>query len=256
MDTTVVKALSLLEALARSDEPRGVTELANETGLTKANVHRLLRTLLAHGYVIQHEDHAKYALSTKMWQLGSRAISRLDVSDVARPVVRDLCAQADESVQFAIPDGDAVIYVDKADSTHPLRATTQIGSRVPAHCVSSGKSMLAFSEELRSRLKYPLARYTPTTITKKPALEAEFARIREAGYSVNRGEWREGVWGIAAPIFDARGKVIASIGIWGTESRLGGASIKRLGGIVAAAASRISSQLGHAGPAHNNPTPE
>ncbi|MGB6105288.1 MAG: IclR family transcriptional regulator [Pusillimonas sp.] len=246
MDKTVAKALGLLETIALSDRPRGVTELSLELGMTKANVHRLVKTLQQLGYLQQQEQGSQYLATLKLWELGSAITRRLAPADIARPVLRALCAKADESAQLAVLDGSTVVYVDKADSSHPLRATTQIGSRIPAHSVSCGKAILAFSDRHRARLEYPLAEYTPCTLKTKDEFEADMARAQADGFAVNRGEWREGIWGIAAPIHDANGEVVASIGVWGSEQRFEGEATARLGALVLDAATQVSAKLGYA----------
>lgn len=247
MDTTVLKALRVLEALAAKEAPRGVTEIADELGLTKANGHRLLRTLLAAGYVSQDDASKRYRLSLKLWQLGITALDRLDLTDAVRPDLRALADAADESVQLAVMEGDSVVYIDKADSRHALRATTQVGSRVHPYCVSTGKALLAFSDGALDRLTFPLAAFTPATITTRDRLERELAAVRRRGYAVNRGEWRQGIWGVAAPIRDATSTPVAAISVWGPEVRFRGSATARLGALVIAAAARISARLGHRG---------
>lgn len=245
MDTTVLKALTVLESLARSREERGVTEISQELGLTKANCHRLLRTLLGAGYVVQDDATKRYRLSLRMWEMGVGALDRLDVPETIHPHLRALADAADESVQLAVMEGASIVYVDKADSRHPLRATTQVGGRVPAYCVSTGKALLAFSEHGLERLAYPLAAFTTATITTRAKMEREMAAIRRAGYAVNRGEWREGIWGVAAPIRDATVLPVAAVGVWGPELRFRGSAVARLAERVIAAANTISSRIGY-----------
>ncbi len=195
MDTTVLKALAVLESLARSREERGVTELAAALGLTKANCHRLLRTLTSAGYVVQDDETKRYRLSLRMWEMGVGALDRLELTETMHPHLRALADAADESVQLAVMDGASIVYVDKADSRHALRATTQVGSRVPAYCVSTGKALLAFTDHGLDRLAFPLRAFTPATITARTRMERELEAIRRMGYAVNRGEWREGkIW--------------------------------------------------------------
>jgi len=251
MEKTLLKGIQVLEALSASPAPRGVSELAAELGITKANAHRLLRTLVEAEYVIQDEASARYALSLRMWEKGVAALSGLDLGDVARPRLRQLCGEADESVQLAVLQGSDVVYIDKADSRHPLRATTQVGSRVPAYSVSTGKALLACTDGALSRLRFPLKRFTPSTIGSREQLEREFAQIIREGYAVNRGEWREGIWGIAAPIHDAQGMPLAAVDVWGPELRFRGTATRRLARLVVACAASISRSLGYrdAGPA-------
>ena len=245
MDKTVAKALGLIEALSLSSEARGVTELADELDLTKANVHRLLKTLATLGFVRQAPGSARYELSLKLWEVASRVVHRLDLTAAARPVLHALCDETGESVQLAVRDGDSIVYVDKADSPQPVRATTQIGSRVPAHCVSTGKAILAHSDVAFSALKFPLPSFTPRTKTTRAELQDEFAQARRDGYAINRGEWRLGIWGVAAPIRDERNEVVAAVGAWGPEVRFRSAKLKAIGPSVVAAARRISIEIGH-----------
>ena len=245
MDKTVVKAFQVLEALSNSDKPRGVTELAAEVAMTKANVHRLVRTLTELGYVRQPEDTSRYEPSLKLWGLGANVVQKLDLTVVAAPIVRALRNECRESVQLAVRDGDAIVYVDKADSQRPVRATTRIGSRVPMHCISTGKAILAASESAFAALTFPLKRSTPHTRTTRPQLEKQLAEVRRVGYAVNRGEWREGIWGIAAPIRGADWEVTGAIGIWGPEDRFQGGALKNLAAAVVGAANNISAHMGN-----------
>lgn len=245
MDKTVFKALELLEELSRSEQPRGVTELSVKLGYTKANVHRLLQTLVECGYVHQEPGQTGYALTMKLWEMGSRSMRNLSITEVAHPVLRQLCDIANESVQLSVLEGAMVVYVDKADSSHPVRATSQIGSRVPAHCVSSGKAMLAYAPDRLAGLQYPLSRHTTNTLVGKAEFDRELAQVRAAGYAVNRGEWREGIWGIAAPIRDAAGAPVAAIDVWGLEERFQSDAVDRLAAHVVAAAAEISAKLGY-----------
>lgn len=248
MEKTLLKGLQVLEALAQSAEPRGVTELAAQLGITKANAHRLLRTLLSAQYVIQDPTSGRYALSMRMWEMGVAVLSSLELSDVARPRLRELCDEADESVQLAILQGTDIVYIDKADSRHPLRATTTVGGRVPAYTVSTGKALLAYTSGTAG-MRFPLKRFTASTLATRELLEHEFAQILEAGYAINRGEWREGVWGIAAPIRDMHGSIVAAVDVWGPELRFRGTSTTRLARQVMACAADISHALGFRAPA-------
>ena len=90
MEKTVVKAIELVETLARMDAPAGVTSLANELKLTKSNVFRLLNTLVKRGYVRRHEETGQYELTLKVWHLGIAVLSRMDLKKVASPYTQDL----------------------------------------------------------------------------------------------------------------------------------------------------------------------
>src|SRR5262252_416718 len=210
MEQTVQKALNLLEALVRSGQPRRLTELSRELGLTKPNVYRLLSTLSLLGYVKKDPATSLYSPTLKLWEMGSMLVRDVDLQSVSGPRLRRLCEETHESVQLAVFDSGYVVYVDKVDSPQPLKAITSIGSRVPATVVSTGKAMLAWmGPEALDRAVEHVKRYTPITMTKRKDIEHDLEQTRERGYAVNRGEFRVGVCGVGAPIRDRSGAVVA-----------------------------------------------
>ncbi len=247
MDTTVIKAIDVIEALARSDRPRGITELAEQLELTKSNVHRLLQTLGSRGY-LRRRDDGRYELSLRLWELGSLVLAKLDLKHVAYGHLQTLADLTRETVHLSVLDQRDVIYIDKIDSPEPVRAYSSLGGRAPAYCVATGKALLAFaSDDVIRAAGASLIPYTSRTIRTEPALRQALAQIRQDGYATNSGEWRESVCGLAAPIRDASGVVIAAVGISGPADRLKPKRLKSLAPAVVATAGSISSDLGHAG---------
>ena len=245
MDKAFVKGLALIEALAHSETPRGITSLASELRLTKSNIHRLLTTLAAHGYVCRQESDSAYLLGPKLWELGALVISRLDVAKVAHGSMAALAADTGESVHLSILDGAEVIYIDKIDSLHAVRAYSRVGGRAPAWCVATGKAMLAFSPAAALDAIAPhLSRFTEATITDLAGLQNEMDRIRLQRYAVNRGEWRKDVCGVGVPVRDTTSKVVAAIGISGPAARLKARQIKAFAPQVIKAGEAISAALG------------
>ena len=250
MEQTVQKAMNLLEALVRSGQPRRLTELARQLGLTKPNVYRLLSTLTVLGYVKKDADTSLYSPTLKLWEMGSLLVRDVDLVGVAGSRLRGLCEQCHESVQLAVFDSGFTVYVDKVDSAQPLKAITTIGSRVPATATSTGKAMLAWlpSESLDAAFQH-VKRYTPITLTRRKDIERDLEETRKRGYALNRGEFRAGVCGIAAPVRDRSGGVIASIGIWGAEKNILGTRHIELAQMAMAAARDVSRDLGFLEPA-------
>ncbi|GAA5234336.1 IclR family transcriptional regulator [Verticiella sediminum] len=238
------KGLAILEALARADAPMGVTELARELGMGKSGVHRLLRMLCDLGWV--REAQGRYACSLRIWEVGMRVADRLDLRQVAAPFLRELADATSETVHLSILDGIDVLYVDKIDSPQPVRAYSRVGGRAPAGCVATGKVLLAYAEAARvAEASAAMAPYTPRTIVDPQELEAELRRVRQQGYAVNRGEWRASVCGLAAPVFDARGEVVAALGISGPADRLTQKAMRAFEPAVTQAAHALSLALGH-----------
>lgn len=245
MEQTVQKALNLLEALVRSGQPRRLTELARQLGLTKPNVYRLLSTLTILGYVKKDPATTMYSPTLKIWELGSLLVRDVDLVTVAQPRLKRLATETRESVQLAVFDGGFAVYVDKVDSNQPLKAITSIGSRVPASVTSTGKALLAWMppEALDQSMPH-VKRYTPLTLTRRKDIEKDLEETRLRGYSVNRGEFRPGVCGIAAPVRDRSAGVIAAIGVWGAEKSILGARRDELAHLLVSAARDVSRDLG------------
>jgi DNA-binding IclR family transcriptional regulator len=247
MDKTLLKGLMLLEALAdQNGKPVTIQVLAEQVGLTKSNTHRTLQTLAHAGYATRDEASGNYRSTFKLFELGAKQMATVDVRQFAASHMRALVDLTQETVHLSILDGASVVYVDKIESAQPVRAYSVLGGHAPAYCVATGKILLAHqSREYLTHNLTHLEAHTKATITELPALKAELARAAANGYAVNRGEWRESVGGVAAPIFDAFGAVVAAIGISGPLERLSLKRMKELAPAVQAAASHISRAMGY-----------
>lgn len=245
LNTTLVKGLSLLEALARSPSPRGVSDLARELGLAKSNVHRTLQTLISTGYVCPASTAGKYVCTLRLFELASALMSRVDVRQEADPYMQALARTTRETVHLSVLDGTEIIYLHKVESPEPVRAYSTIGGRAPSHCVASGKALLAYQDDtFLAHLPAHLQSFTTHTITDRTALLHELADVRRQGYALNRGEWRESVCGLAAIVFDAAQRPVAAIGISGPVQRLGSARLRGYRGAVIDNARGVSTALG------------
>ena len=250
MEQTVQKAMNLLEALVRSGQPRRLTELSRELGLTKPNVYRLLSTLSILGYVKKDPVTTLYSPTLKLWEMGSLLVRDVDLVTVANPRLRRLAEETRESVQLAVFDAGFTVYVDKVDSPQALKAVTSIGSRLPATVTSTGKAILAWLPAAALDVSMThLKKFTPSTLTKRKDIEHDLEETRARGYSVNRGEFREGVCGMAVPVRDRTGQVVAALGVWGAESNILGPRREELAHQAMAAARDISRELGFIEPA-------
>ena len=245
MEQTVRKAFDVLEALAKSGEPRRLTDLARELSLTKPNVYRLLSTLSELGYVAKEEATSRYSATLKLWEMGSVLVHDANLITVTAPKLRSLCERTRESVQLAVYDAGYAVYVNKVDSPQPIKAMATIGSRIPAACASTGKAILAWLDE--SEVKHAMTlvkRFTPNTRTRRVDLDRDLDEARQKGFAVNHAEWRPGICGIAAPLRDHRGQVVAAIGVWGAEDKILGPRKEELGRLVIEAAADASRELG------------
>lgn len=248
MDKTFLKGLTLLEAMAKNDKSSGVTEMATQLGLHKSNVHRLLQGLVHQGFARRNPETSRYELTMKLWELGARVFNRLDVRQEALPFMRELAEETQETVHLSVLNGTDALYIEKIDSPQPVRAYTLVGGRAPAQCVATGKVLLAWADQdVLDQIVPKLEKFTPLSITTKAELEQEMETIRQQGYAFNRGEWREQVMGVAAPIFDVSGEVVAAIGLSGPSERLSLMQTQEAGQRLTDLAALISKRLGYYG---------
>lgn len=249
MEATLAKGLKMLEAVARSKGPRGVSELGRELGMTRSNAHRLLQTLSALGYVRHDPARGQYESTLRLFELGAAVAMQRDVRSVARPVMQQLEHEVRENVILSVRDGCEVIVLDRVEGTHTLRTYTPLGSRNPMHSTSAGKLLLAHApEDIVEAVAQSLEKFTPRTITTAAKLCIELERIRTQGYAVAQAEWREDVGGVSAPIRQADGTVTAALGVSGPIGRFKLPQIKAHLPHLLAATREISERLGYRGP--------
>jgi DNA-binding IclR family transcriptional regulator len=241
------RGLHVLETVAAANGPVGITDLSRQLGLAKGSVARLVATLVNMNYLVRIAETRKYQLGLKLWELGSKSITRLDIRSVARPVMEDLHHDTGETVHLTILSSEGrMVFLDKLDSTKGLRPNVQLGAHLPVHCVANGKAVLAGlpPEQLQAMLASKLQPYTKNTITRKRDLLAALERVREVGYAKNTGEYRDDVSGVAAAICDHTNFAVAALGISLPTSRMVGDNPEVLGRLVADRAREISRALG------------
>lgn len=238
MDTTAAKAFRVLERLARSERPCGVSELARELALPKSNLHRVLSTLTALGYAAR--TSGGYVATLRMWEVGVRVLNRISVQHAAAPYLDELAILSGETVHLAIRDGNAAVYVAIAEGIRAVRTETRTGERVPLHATAVGKTFLAWSPATAASDR--LESFTPATLVDPRLLRRELEAVRRQGYAVNRGEYLEGVAGLAAPITNFNGGVVASLALSGPADRFRPAALEAHAGRIKSFASRISSE--------------
>jgi IclR family KDG regulon transcriptional repressor len=248
MDSTLAKGLAVLDWLVRQGRPCRVSEVAQVFGLARSNAHRTLQTLVECGWATQDAASSAYRPSLRLFELGALVEAAADLRTLLHPHLAALAADTGETIHLAVLDGGEIVYLDKFDSPLPVAAYSRIGGRAPACCVASGKALLAALGEdtaaLRARLG-ELKAHTPNSLTDYAALEADLRRTRERGVALNREEWRLGVCGLGAPVFNARGEPVAAIGISVPSIRFSRAQVRILSERLLEAAAQAAGTLGY-----------
>ena len=220
---SVEHAVDVLEYMARVARPVGVSDVARQTGLSKAAVHHLLATLMARRLVIQESDSSRYRLSWALYELGASVVRDLELSRAARPHLDRLAAMTGQFVLLGILDEDAVLYLDRGEGPAGLLMVANTGRRGPLHATASGKVLLAFAGEgrvVQELLNRPLPRYTPMTVTEPHGLRRQLAAVRTRGYAACWEEREVGLCSVAVPIRDYTRRVVGSLALAAPSSRL------------------------------------
>ncbi len=243
---SVDRAAALLLALGESAGEAGVTELARRLGLHKSTASRLLATLQRRGLVEQDEETGKYRLGLVVIRLAERAERTLDLRGIALPELERLARATRETVTLGILEEDAYLTVAQVDGPNMVACPDWTGRTTPLHCIASGKVLLAaMAERDVMRIARPgLAARAQRTITTLETLMEELAKVRRRGYATAFSEWLDGTNGIAVPVVDARGRVTASIGVWGPAYRVTPARVAEIVTSARAAAAAVTARLG------------
>lgn len=245
---SVERACMILEILSEYPKGIGITKLAEEVGMYKSTVHRLLSTLMKRGFIEQNIDTGHYHMGYTVLDLGMKLLSSLDLRAEAAPFLHTLADVSLEVAHLAILEHGMVVYVDKVESKNTTRMHSRIGKRVPAHATGLGKVILAFApvEQADAILRqYGLPALTPFTMTDHDVFMASLDKIRQHGYATDIEENQEGISCVAAPIFDANGRVIAACSVSGPSIRINEERIAELVAVVVEAGRGISDRLGY-----------
>ena len=250
MVQSVSRVLDILEALAFSNDEVSLSRLQAELGLPPPTLHRLLRTLVARGYVEQNSTSRQYGPGFKLLLVAEAAKhnSRFNLSRTARPFLRRLTAESGETSNLVVPQNNEVVYVDQIPSPQRVRMFTEVGQRAPLYCTGAGKAILSrrSADQIETYVTtVQLEQLTPHTFASTEALRGEVASVAERGFAIDNEEFEQGVRCVAAPIADATGSCIGAISVSGPTSRLTRDRAKTLGELVLEACRNCSAQLGY-----------
>lgn len=243
---TLVKGLKALETLEVAETGLTLTEIAHRLRKSQTVVFRLLKTLAQRGYVHQDVVTKRYTLGLRLWEMGARVAGRTGLVEAARPTLKWLTSVTGQTSALVVLRDTDVLYVDIVEGLEPLRFYADLGARAPAYATASGKAMLAHRADLvPAVIRKGLRRLASATITRPADLHRRLAEIRRTRVSINRGERRDDIAAVAAPIFDARGECVASISISGPRTRFSDDTLEDFARRVRKASDEISLRLGY-----------
>jgi IclR family KDG regulon transcriptional repressor len=241
----VERAMQILASFDDAHPERGVTEIAQATGLHKATAHRIIMTLLQGGFLERTADGEKFRLGVRMIELGLRALRHFDLRRVALPYLQQLSDRFQETCDLGIFDQGQVLCIEVVYGNHALIVATRVGARLPIYCTASGRVFLAFlpPEIVEPLLKAPMTACTEKTITCPDRLREELEATRRRGYAIDDGEFEPGIRAVAVPVRDVFGNVIAALGMPGPVLRMTPERIPEIAQALMEAANAISAHI-------------
>lgn len=243
----VDRAMQILECFHFDAHELSVREISQCTGLHKSTAHRILIALQYNGLIQQNPESGNYHLGIKLFKLGQLAVMRLNLREIARPLLRVLMEETSETVHLAILDEEQVFYLEKVEGPYALRMPSRVGRHIPAYCTSLGKAMLSCLEEAEVRRmlgSHSLKAYTEHTMHTVDALMTELRRTRRRGYAVDNEEIEIGLRCVGAPLRDYSGALAGAVSVASPTARFTRDKISFFAGLVKKTAASISSQLG------------
>ncbi|MDO8713497.1 MAG: IclR family transcriptional regulator [Polynucleobacter sp.] len=217
------KVLLILEKIAQSEFPLTLEAISTSTGLAKPTAFRLLNTLVTQGFVERDPNGRRFQPSAKLRIMGINILSVDSIRSQRVAVMKRLVEEIGETCNFNILDGNKVMYLDRVETSAPIRLHVDLGMRVPLHCTASGKLFLSGMTHLQIRRSLgaePFERYTDRTIIDYNSLFFELEKIRGDGYAIDDSAYLDGFIGIAVPVVNLKNKTFATITAHGPAPRM------------------------------------
>lgn len=196
------KCFGILELLAKTKKPLGISEISGKLELNKSTVFNIVYTLMDLN-VLEHQSDNKFRLGTRFYILGNMAGKRSDLIQIAHPYLEMINEQTKLSAFLGLRSGRQAILIDKVDSAHGIKVSSEIGMQMPVLAGAGIKAMLSQlpDEEIDEILaRSELKRHTPNSIVDRDVYKAEILKVRNQRIAYDREEYIEGMVALAIPI--------------------------------------------------------
>lgn len=246
VNTSLSKALTLLDLISNAPEGLTLTEAARAMGVRPGTIYPTVYTLHWFGYLDRDPETKRYRLGLKILAQAHHILSSLDIRERAKPVLRRLARELECNAHLAILYENEVLYLDREEAAPSVIIPSAIGRRVPPHCTALGKVLLAFAPDAAERVLSVrrLPALTPHTVTEPTVLRQELERVKEQGFAVDWEEFHEGNVCVAAPVRNYRGRVVAAVSVSLMRSRLARKPLDSFTQAVLHGAAEISAAMG------------
>lgn len=243
---TIDRLVKILNCFSSEQPAWTLTKLSTHLDLPKGTLHRFLASMESHDILRRDADDKRWRLGYRLFIWGNLAEESTALRRIARPILHDLVAATGEMALLTVYQAQEIICIGKVDTNHAVRLTLDVGTRRPPHAGASSKVLMAYlpEEEIQAIIRDKgLPKLCVNTITDSDKLLAALEVIRERGYAVSHEETDPGAWGVATPVSDWKGNVIAAVGVAGPGLRFSEELVQKYVTYCQQAARRISSSL-------------
>ena len=222
-DSIAVRAFSILEHVARARVSQSLDDITQAMGLPKPTVFRILNMLHANGLLLKEQATKRYSAGPRLTAFAIDLWHNRSLREPWRKALEYAVDKTGESCNLTMLENGRVLYIDRVETTQPLRLHLESGTRVPLHCTASGKLFLSQmpADKVQALLgPEPYARYTPETVTSFAQLEPELEAVRHSLLATHDSEYFADSAAIAVPVMDAEGRVFAAVACHAPSSRM------------------------------------
>ena len=217
------KALQVLEAIIDQPQAVGLPDVADRLGMSRQAVHRLLQQLVANGLIVRDPSRDRFAIGPRFSKMALEVLQSANKGTPIRATIQKVVDGIGETCNVGVLEGRDFVYLERVETTRTPRIYLETGSRLPAHCTSGGKAMLAWlPPAVRSRLlkTMTLNPFTSKTITSVKALEEELLAVKSRGFATSVQEYADGIIGVGVPILNSEGDALAALAMHGPLARV------------------------------------
>jgi DNA-binding IclR family transcriptional regulator len=239
------RAMGVLGMFGPRTPTLSMSEIAERLGMYPSTAHRLLHTLEDGGFLMRDKDSSRYALGPRLLELATQAMTDMDVRRIAEPHLRELLHEFGEAVSLGYYDNGDVVYLESLPGLHSINIATRVGARHPAHCVASGRAMLAHMPDEAERLAAGGLSSCGARSVTADDFKRDLATIRRRGYALDNATFMEGVRATASVILDHENRPISAVTVVAPSSRFPQSLMTRAGKRVQETAEAISAELRH-----------
>jgi DNA-binding IclR family transcriptional regulator len=244
---SVDRLVRVLDSFSVDRPAWSLAELSAHLDLPKSTLHRFLVSLETHDILRRDPGNKLWRPGYRLLDWGELAGRTIGLSQLARPLMREIAAATGELVVLTVYSGQEVVCIEKIDARHAVRLALEVGTRRPLHAGASSKVLAAYLPETEGQALLQgghLPRLCTNTITDPEALAAELATIRAQGFAQSIEETDPGAWGVATPIFDRGGAMVGAIGVAGPIQRYSEELAQHYVTLCREACQKVSEQLG------------